>query len=126
MTMTRTIEARKTNAYTTVLLLEGGVVIGAWPTTGDDQAWASYMEPGDLGDWEATHPDETSPEAYGEVVRLWTYTITDNGREVENLDAGRYAGEEAALIAGEAAADDVCPQGSPNRRFVRVSATLID
>lgn len=51
---------------------------------------------------------------------MWTFALIDNGREIDNTDAGTYDTEEAAQKAGEQALDDVCPKGSPHRRFYRV------
>lgn len=64
----RRLEHRRTNADDWVLLIEGGKVIGAWATTRDDETWHNYQHPGDLANWEATHPDATDPKDYGELV----------------------------------------------------------
>lgn len=46
---------------------------------------------------------------------MYTFLIFNNGREVENLDAGTYATESEAMEAGNSALDDLCPPGSPMR-----------
>jgi hypothetical protein len=67
----RHLELRKNNAYSTVLLVENGCVIGAWDALFGDTL-AHYRDdlgvPGAADNWEATVPDETDPEAYGELV----------------------------------------------------------
>lgn len=50
----------------------------------------------------------------------FTFTLTNNGREIENVAAGDYATEAEAEAAGTAALDDYCPAGSANRRYYRV------
>lgn len=55
----------------------------------------------------------------------YTFVIFNNGREVENLDAGTFATHEEALAAAEAALDDVCPKGSNMRRFYRAEVRSV-
>ena len=64
----RRLELRKTNADHWVLYVQDGVVIGAWPTTQADDVWANWTAPGPIEDWEATYPDESDPEGYGELL----------------------------------------------------------
>lgn len=59
------------------------------------------------------------------TMNAWTYRITNNGREVENLDAGTYATEAEARQAGEAALDDCCPPGSKNRSAYRLEVYAV-
>ena len=47
------------------------------------------------------------------------YTIYDNGRELDNLSPHWFATPIEASRAMTAAMDDVCPQGSDSRRFIR-------
>lgn len=56
----------------------------------------------------------------------YTYAIFSNGREVENLEAGVFATAEEAEAAGNAALDDLCPQGSPYRAYYRVEVLPAD
>ena len=51
---------------------------------------------------------------------MFTWIILHNGREVENLSAGKYATEAEADHAGLVVLDDLCPLASPNRRYYRV------
>lgn len=51
---------------------------------------------------------------------MFTFAIFNNGREVDNLDAGTYPTEALARDAGLVALDDLCPIGSPNRVTYRV------
>lgn len=53
-------------------------------------------------------------------MKTYTYALINNGREIDNVDAGIYATEAEALEAGTDAMDDVCPSGSPRRRYYRV------
>lgn len=56
---------------------------------------------------------------------MYTYVIFNNGREVENIDAGEYETRQEAEAAGLEALDYLCPKGSPNRRFYRVDAKQV-
>lgn len=53
---------------------------------------------------------------------MFTFAIFNNGREVDNLDAGTYPTEALARDAALVALDDLCPVGSPNRGTYRVEA----
>lgn len=65
--MSKHLEHRSNNAYQTILLVDGGKVVGGWMTTGSDQTYREFLAGGaDL--WEPTFPDETDPEAHGELV----------------------------------------------------------
>ena len=64
----RTIEHRTNNAYDSILLIEGGKVIGAWTVGQRGDELENFASPGDLADWEATYPDETDPADYGDLV----------------------------------------------------------
>lgn len=54
----------------------------------------------------------------------YTFRITNNGREVENLGEKDYAfdREQDAIDLGESLLDDLCPPHSPNRKSYRVEA----
>ena len=54
----------------------------------------------------------------------WTYVITNNGREVENLDAGAYPTEQAAQEAAADTLDTLCPPLQDRRRY-RVIVTQV-
>lgn len=66
--MARKLEHRHNNAVDHILLVEGETVIGAWETTKSDDAWTNWQSPGDIADWDATHPDATDPDDYGILV----------------------------------------------------------
>lgn len=48
---------------------------------------------------------------------MYTYTITNNGREIEDLDPGTFADPALAAIAASDQLDMLCPPGSKLRRF---------
>jgi hypothetical protein len=50
---------------------------------------------------------------------MWTFTITDNGRIVENLDDGPFPTRELAEEAAQDAMDSCCPPLDPMRKFYR-------
>ena len=66
--MTRHLEHRTNNAYDTILLIEDGRVIGEWETDRNDKPFSDFQSSGDLGDWHATWPAATDPNAYGDLV----------------------------------------------------------
>lgn len=53
------------NAYDMMLLVENDEVIGAWDY---DKAAFDAATPESVQDWEATCPDETKIEDYGQIV----------------------------------------------------------
>lgn len=55
------------NAYSMILLVEGDEVIGVWDFE-ENGVKESFENPGDLRDWQATHPQETRVSDYGEVI----------------------------------------------------------
>lgn len=57
----------------------------------------------------------------------YTFRVTNNGREVENLGEENYAfdSEQEAVVQGETVLDDLCPRLSPTRRFYRVEAVPV-
>lgn len=97
----RTIQHRKTNASNFILLLEDGRVIGEWRTDLDNQPWYDYLvalrDPRQLELWDATHPDCTDPDDWGEVVERPQETdferfaalLRDDGQVWETKD-GRH------------------------------------
>ena len=66
--MNRHLEHRTNNAYDTILLIEDGQVIGEWETDRNDKPFSDFQSSGDLGDWDATWPGATDPNAYGDLV----------------------------------------------------------
>ena len=59
------------------------------------------------------------------VGDVFTFAIMNNGREVENLDAGTYGSIASATDAGYDALLDLCPENSPMRICYRVEVRAI-
>ncbi len=84
----RRLELRKNNAYSTVLLVAGDTVMGAWDfeSASVRHDWA---DPGDLSDWSGTCPDIVDPESYGELIDM-----KDTGGDDPSENLGRLDHEE--------------------------------
>lgn len=64
------LQHRSNNAYDTLLLVNDGVVIGAWDMEADGVR-ADWDDPGDLRLWlESGDVDDLDPEDYGELVAV--------------------------------------------------------
>ena len=49
----------------------------------------------------------------------YTYALFNNGREIDDVEAGEFSSEAEATEAARAALDDMCPPKSEHRRFWR-------
>jgi hypothetical protein len=64
--MRRRLAYAVSNGYHSVLLIDSGVVIGEWQV--DDAVARDFLAATDADYWDATWPDATQPEDYGDVL----------------------------------------------------------
>jgi hypothetical protein len=58
-------------------------------------------------------------------MAMYSFSITNNGREVDDLNAGVFNTEREAMEAGEEMLGDLCPAHSPSRKHYRVESLRV-